>query len=96
MFYFVVLNLFSVGGWHSYAITELLCLIKILEELYTKMHGMISSLHLATTIIFDVLRRWSLYLNRCVVAFAPQSLDDSGCHVPFSLEPILAELEGDQ
>ena len=58
------------------------------------MQGVISSTHLDTTLLFDVLRRWSLYLNSCVAALALESLDAPGCQVPFSLEPILAELEG--
>ena len=44
---------------------------------------MISYLHLDKTLLFDVLRRWSLYLKRCVAASASESLDAPGCHVPF-------------
>ena len=55
---------------------------------------MISSLHLATTLIFDVSWWWSLYLNRCVAELASESLDAPGCHTPLSIEPILAEPEG--
>ena len=55
---------------------------------------MISSPHLATTLIFNVLRRWNLYLNRCVAVSASESLDAPGCLAPFSLDPILADLEG--
>ena len=57
---------------------------------------MISSPHLATALLFDVLRRWILYLNRCVAASTLESLDAPGCQVPFSLEPILADLYGGQ
>ena len=57
---------------------------------------MISSPHLARTLLFDVLRRWSLYLNRCMAVSASEYLDDPGCQFPFSLEPILVELEGGQ
>ena len=57
---------------------------------------MISPPHLATTLLFNVSRQWSLYLNRCVDASALESLDSPGCQVPFSLDPILAELEGGQ
>ena len=39
-------------------------------------------------------RRWSLYLNRCVAVSASESLDAPGCLAPFSLDPILADLEG--
>ena len=39
----------------------------------------------------DVLRRWIQYLNRCV---ASSEVEESpGGSVPFSLEPILVELE---
>ena len=55
---------------------------------------MISSPDLAMTFLFDMLWRWSLYLNRCVAASALECLDAQGCQVPLSLEPILAELEG--
>ena len=55
---------------------------------------MISSPHLATTLLFNMWRRWSLYLNMCVAALASESLDAPGCQVPFLLEPILVELEG--
>ena len=37
---------------------------------------------------------WNLYLNRRVAASVSESLDALGCQAPFSLEPILAELEG--
>ena len=57
---------------------------------------MISSPHLATTLLFDVSPRWSLYLNRCVDVLASESLDAPGCQVPFLIKPILAELEGGQ
>ena len=69
-FAFVASHLFSVGGRHSSAVAELLRLIEILEELHTKVQGMISSPHLVTTLLFDVSRRWSLYLNRCVAVLA--------------------------
>ena len=93
-FAFVASHLFSVGGRHSSAVAELLRIIKRLEELHTEVQGMIPSPHLATTLLSNVLWRWSLYLNRCVAASASESLDAPGCQVPFSLEPILAELEG--
>ena len=55
---------------------------------------MISSPHLATTLLFDVSRRWSQYLNRCVAALASEVEEAPGASVPFSLEPILVYLEG--
>ena len=58
------------------------------------MQETISPPQLSTTLLFDVLWRWSLYLNRCVAALALESLDTLGCHVLLFLDPILAELEG--
>ena len=37
-----------------------------------------------------------MYLNRCVAVSASESLDALGCQVPFSLKPILADLQGGQ
>ena len=76
------------------AVAELLCLIERLEELHTEVQRMISSPHLATTLLFNVMWRWSLYLNRSVAASALESLDALGCQVLFLIKPILAELEG--
>ena len=58
------------------------------------MQGVISSPHLATTLLFDVSRRWSQYLDRCVAVSASEVEEAPGASVPFSLEPILVELEG--
>ena len=58
------------------------------------MQVIISPPHLVMALIFDVLRQWSLYLNRCMTASAFESLDDPRCQVPFLLDPILYELEG--
>ena len=55
---------------------------------------MISSPHLAKTLLFDVSRRLSQYLNRCVAASASEVEEAPGASVPLSLEPILVELEG--
>ena len=88
------MHLLSTNGRHSSAITELLRLIEIMEELHTEVQGMISSLHLSTTLLFDVSRQWILYLNRCVAALVLESLDTPGCCAPFPLEPILSALEG--
>ena len=76
------------------AIAELLRLITKLEELHTKEQGMISSPNLATLLLFDVSRRWSLCLNGCMAASALECLDVPGCQAPFLLEPILADMEG--
>ena len=58
------------------------------------MQEMISSPHLAPTLLFDVSRRWSQYLNRCVVASSSEVVETPGGSVPFSFEPIMVELEG--
>ena len=55
---------------------------------------MISSPHLATTLLYDVSWRWSQYLNRCVAALASEVEEAPWASVPFSLEPILIKLEG--
>ena len=93
-FAFVVLHLFSAGGCHSSTVAELVRLIERLEELHTEVQGMISSPRLDTTLLFDVLRRWSQYLNRCVAASASEVVKSPGDSVPFSLETILVDLEG--
>ena len=51
-FAFVPSHLFSVGGRHFSAFVKLLRLIERLEELHTEVQGLISSLHLATTLLF--------------------------------------------
>ena len=76
------------------AVTELLRLVERLEELHNKVQGVISSPHLATTLIFDVSGRWILYLNRYVAALVSDYLNAPGSHAPFLLKPILSELEG--
>ena len=94
MFALVALHLFSAGGRQSSAIAEILRSVERLEEIHTKVQGMISPPHLATTLLFDLSRRWSLYLNRYVAESASEPLDTSGSHVPFLIETILAELDG--
>ena len=91
---FVALHLFSAGESHSSTISELLCLIERMEDLHTVVKGMISSPHLATKIVFGVSRRWIQYLNMCVVASALEVVEALGGSLPFSLEPILFEMEG--
>ena len=68
MFTFFASHIFSVGRRHLSAVTELLRLIERLEELHTEVQGMISPPNLSTTLLYDVSRRWRLYLNRYVVA----------------------------
>ena len=73
---------------------ELLQYLNETEELCTEVQGMITSPHLATTVIYDVSRLCSLYLNRCVTASSSEDVGAPGSTVPFLLEPILLELEG--
>ena len=58
------------------------------------MQGIISAPHLATALIYGVLRWWSLYLNRCVDVLASEALKEPGANTPFSLEPIMVDLDG--
>ena len=91
-FPFFALHLFSAGGHHSSTVTKLFRPIERLEELHTEVQGMISSPHLAATLLFDVSRRWSQYLNRCVEALALEVVEAPGGGVPFSLKPILVDM----
>ena len=59
MFDFVTLHLLSVGGRHSSAVEEILFLIERLEDIHTKVQGMISSPHLSMALLYDVSRRRS-------------------------------------
>ena len=71
-FAFVTSHLFSAGSRHLSAAMKLLRLINTLEELHTEVQRMISPPYLATTLIYDVSRRWSHYLNRCMVVSASE------------------------
>ena len=64
-----------------------------MEKLHTKAQGIILCPHLATALLYDVSRRWSLYLNRCVAASASKALEATWAIIPFWLNPILVELE---
>ena len=55
---------------------------------------MITSSHLATTLLYDMLCWWSLYLNKCVTALSSEDVGAPGATVTFSLDPILLNLEG--
>ena len=57
MFTFVALYFLSTGGRHLSAVAEILRLIERLEELQTKLRGIISSPHLAMSLLYDVSRR---------------------------------------
>ena len=91
---FIALHLFSVDRIHLSAVAEFLCLIERLEELHTKVQGIISSPYLATTLMYNVSRRWIQYLNRYMDASALEVVEAPGDSVPFSLKPILVDLEG--
>ena len=84
-FAFVASHLFYAGGRHLSAISKLLRLSERLEDIQTEVQGTISIPHLATTLLFDVLRRWSQYLNRCVAASDSKVVEAPGGRVPFSL-----------
>ena len=77
-FSFVASHLFSVGRCHLSAVTKLLRLIERLEELHTKVQGMISSTHLATTLLFYMSRRRINYLNRYVAESANEVVEVPG------------------
>ena len=55
---------------------------------------MITTPHLPKTFLYNVLRLWSLYLNRCVIALSSEDVGAAGSTATFSLEPIFLELEG--
>ena len=93
-FAFVASPIFSAGWRHSSAVTELLRLIKRLEERHTEVQEMVSSPHIATTLLYDGLRRWIQCINRCVDVLDSEVVEAPGGRVPFFLEPILVELEG--
>ena len=95
-FAFVASHLFSAGGHYLYAVAKILYLIEKMEEIHTKVQRMISSPHLAMTLLLDVLQRWSQHLNRCVYASDSEAVEALGGSVPFSLEPILVDIEGDR
>ena len=90
-FSFFASHLLSAAGQHASAVAEILRLLKRLEELHTKVQGMITTPHLPKTFLYDVLRLWSLYLNRCVTALSSEDKGVAGATVPFLLEPILIE-----
>ena len=54
---------------------------------------MISFPHLAITLLFDVLRLWNQYLNRCDTASASR-WKAPGASISFYLKQILVNLEG--
>ena len=93
-FAFVASHLFSAGGGGYAAVfKEIILLIERLEKLHTKVQEIITSLHLAMTLLFVMSRSWSLYLNQCVTTL---SLEDVGAPretVTFSVETVILYLE---
>ena len=87
-FAFVALYLFSTGSIHSSTVANLLGLIEMLEEFHTEVQGMISSPLISTTLLYNVLWRWSQYLNIFVAASTSDVVDAPGASVSFSLKPI--------
>ena len=67
-FAFVKAHLLSMGGRHTEEFADILSLIERLEEIQTKVQGMISSPHLVTTLLYNMSQRWTQNLNRCVTA----------------------------
>ena len=93
-FAFVASHLFSTEGKHTSAVTKLLSLIGILEELHFEVHEMITTPYLATTLLYAVSRQWLLCLNSCVTALSSENIGTAGTTVPFSLDTILLKMEG--
>ena len=54
-FDFVASQILSAGRRHLSAVADLLLIIETMEELHTEVQGMISSPHLAMTLLYDVL-----------------------------------------
>ena len=55
---------------------------------------MISLPHLDTSLLYDVSRRWSQYLNRCMVVLSSEVVEAPGVSIPFFPEPIMVDMEG--
>ena len=91
---FVALHLFYAGRRNLSDVAEILCIIERLEDIHTEVQGMISSLQLASILLYDVLQRCIQYLNRCVATLASEVVKAPGARVPFSLDPIMVNLQG--
>ena len=59
-FAFVALHLFFAGRRYGAAVAELLRIIEMLKEIHTKAKDIITPLYLATSLLYNVSRRWSL------------------------------------
>ena len=93
-FAFFASQLLSTVRRHVAKVEYLLHLIKRLKELNTNVQGMITPPHISITLMFDVSRQWILYLKRYMDASSSYELGAPRVMVPFTLEPILLELEG--
>ena len=58
-FAFVKAHLLSMGGRHTEEFADILSLIERLEEIQTKVQGVIIYPYIAMKLIFDVSQRWS-------------------------------------
>ena len=93
-FTFFPSHIFYWGGRHLSVVTELFCFIDILKGLQAKVLGVLSSPHLSTILIYELPRRWRLYLNRCVNVLASEALEEPGGNTTLTFDPILLELGG--
>ena len=93
IFAFIVFHLFTEEGRHAASSTELVRIIKNLEDLHMEVQGVLMSPHLETMIIFGVSHWFLHYLNWYVVAMALEYLAAPNYAVPFSLDPVLQEME---
>ena len=82
-FAFIALHLLSAGGRNLSDVVELLRLIERPQELNTEAQGIISPPHLTTTLLYNVLRRWSLYLIMCVAASDSKDLESPVANAHF-------------
>ena len=74
MFTFVALHILFYVGRKLSAIADLLSLVERLEEIHTKVQGIISFPCLTTTLLYDVSQQWILHLNLCADASVLETL----------------------
>ena len=72
---------------------EILRLIERLVDIHHKAQGVITPPHLSTALMYDLSRRWSLYLNMCMAASYLEVLESPGSTVTFTMDTILIQLE---
>ena len=93
-YYFAVLHLLSAGGTHEVEITEILRPIENMEDLHTNTQGIITPPHIDKTIMLDVYRLRSLYLNRCGAASSSKDLGLPRATATFSIDSTPLKFEG--